>query len=104
MPPERLSAFGAPGEPCEGREQHKIDDREADGAEQVRNRSGDTQVALPQPACARPPHLSTVRLWRHARELRVRIVHVKHFVTQDLFEDGLRLRIVVDELTIDGET
>ena len=67
-------------------------------------RGRDAQVPLPQTARARPPHLPPVRLGRDAGELRVRVVHVEHFVAQDLFEDRARRRIVVDDIAIDRET
>ena len=38
-----------------------------------------------------------------AGQLRVGVVHVEDFIMQDLFENGARLRVVVDELPIDRE-
>ena len=49
------------------------------------------------------PDVTAVPVRRHASELLVRVIHVKHFVTQDLFEYRARLRIVVYERAIDRE-
>ena len=66
-------------------------------------RGRDAQISLPQPARARLPDLPPVRPGRDAGELRVGVVHVEHFVAEDLFEDRARRRIVVDDLAIDRE-
>ena len=78
-------------------EQKEIEDRENGGAQHVGDRDRDTQVSFPQPAPARQPHLPSVRLRQDAGQLRVCVVHVEHFIAQDLFEDRARLRIVVHE-------
>src|SRR4029077_15866811 len=36
--------------------------------------------------------------------LRVRVVHMKHFIAQNLLEDRARRRVVVHELPVDRET
>ena len=41
---------------------------------------------------------------RDAGELRVGVVHVEHFVAENLLEDRARRRIVVDDVAIDRET
>ena len=42
-------------------------------------------------------------LGQDAGELRVGVVHVEHFIAEDLFEDRARRRIVVDDIAIDRE-
>ena len=38
---------------------------------------------------------------RDARQLCVRVVHMKYFVAENLFEDRTRVRVIVHELAID---
>ena len=42
-------------------------------------------------------------LGQDAGELRVGVVHVEHFIAEDLFEDRARRRIVVDDIAINRE-
>ena len=103
-PAHRLAALAAPGEIRERRQQDEIQHGQQRAADQAGDRRGDAQIAVPQPLGARMPDVTAVRLRRDARQLRVGVVHVKHFVPQDLLEDRARLRIVVDQLAVDRKS
>ena len=52
---------------------------------------------------ARPPDLPPVRVGQDTSELRVGVVHVKHFIAEDFFEDRPCRRIVSDDVPINRE-
>jgi hypothetical protein len=77
--------------------------RQYDGAEEARDRGRQPQIPLPQAAEARTPDAPPVTLWGNARELHERVVHVKHFVAQYLFENRVRRHILLQHIAIDRE-
>jgi len=91
------------GDPCEWRKHDEVQQGDHHRAEERSDGGGDSEIPLPQPAPPRAPDLPAVRARRNAGKLRVGVVHMEHFVAQDLLEDRTRRGIVVHELAVDRE-
>src|SRR5262249_33919786 len=104
MPSNLLSSLGALSEQSKWRQQNEVLDRQQKCTEHSCQSGGQSQVAFSKPAEARVPQMPSMLLRSDARQLRERVVHVKHFVVKNLVEHGAGRLIMLQHIAIHAES